>query len=251
MGVSLGAAVLSYAAPRGRQFSASCSFQVFVHLSQEPPGTTDEQKFVNNLALQQVSTAIAGGVYSDVAKSQQIDAVLVARNTRTLPTPGLGTFLVTVLDVSRPRAIELANAVCDAYVARMKAQRASELEARVLTVQARIAAIQADVQRIQRIPASRRTPEQNVTLAAQQRALTFNSGLIATVMSLPPDDISVLTRAANALRRDDRDLSRNLIIGGVAGLLGCFMVVLVGEMIVEGRERKRGLASAEDAESEI
>ena len=89
MAVSLGAAGLAYATPRSRDFSASCSFQVFLHLSQEPPGTTDEQKFVNNLALQQVSTAIAGGVYNDVAESQDIDAGQIARNSRALPTPGL------------------------------------------------------------------------------------------------------------------------------------------------------------------
>jgi capsular polysaccharide biosynthesis protein len=248
MVVSLGAAGLSYAAPRSREFSSSCSFQVFLHLSQEPPATTDEQKFVNNLALQQVSTAIAGGVYNDVAESQNTDPAGIARNVRTLPTPGLGTFLVTVRDVSRPRAIQLANALCDSFVARVKAQRATEVDTRVKGVQDRIATIQADVERLQRIAPASRTPEQSVTLAAQQRALTFNSGLIASIISLPPDDISVLTRATSALLRPGPDLERNLIIGGIAGLLGCFIVVLVGETITErrGRNEERDLRAEDD-----
>lgn len=235
MVISLAAGGLASAGTSETVHSARCVFQVFVRLSRDITQTPDYQKFIAGLALQQVDTAFASGLYRQVATHEKVNAVSLARNAETRPTPGLGTFSVSVADSDPKRAIRLANATCDQFVATIKMQRATAIDAQTKRIQDRIASIQAEAKRLEAIPAKKRTAAQNASLQAQKTAIVFNSALIANVISLPPDDISVLARATGTERRETGSLSKNMLIAIIGGLLACFLYILVGEVLAERR----------------
>jgi len=238
--LSFGIAGLAHAASATTRFASTCVFQVVVHLSRNPPQTPEHQQFIATLGLQQVGTAIASGIYPEVARTQEVDPASFQNNVFTRASPGLGSFVVTVSDTNGHKAIALANAVCDEFIARIKAQRSREVASQVKNVEDRIATIQAEVKKLEAIPEARRTAIQVASLQGQRGALQFNTAVIANLISLPPDEISVLSKATVAARRQTGSLSRNLIIALVGGLLACFLYILVGEVIVEARRTRGG-----------
>ena len=240
--IALGTAFVVYETGTNVRFGAPCTIQAFIHLSQENPRTPDDQKFINNLAAQAVTTAVGAGVYSDVARALKIDATGLAANTRTTPAPGLGVFYIVVFDPDAARAITLANAVCEQFVSTIKKQRAAEVSSQLARIQERIATIQKEVRRLQAI--SRPTPTDRANLQAQRAALIRNQVLIAGIISLPPDDVSVLTRARSTVRKESRSLRQSLVIAAIAGILACFIYILALEAFLERKRRMAAGASS-------
>lgn len=235
MVIATGAAGGAYAATKRSEYTAICSFQAYVRTSAEVPQSPDTEKFINTLAAQQVTVAAASGLYGKVAERHNVNSTSFASNVLTLPGPGLGVFHVRVRDSQQVRAIRLANSVCDSFIVTIKQQRADEISAALKTLQDRVTAIQSELRRLEAIPAQRRTASDTALLQGHREALRFNSFLIGTTISLPPDNIAVLTRATSAERRDPKRLATNLIIGVLGGLLACFLYILIGEVASERR----------------
>ena len=97
MAVSVGAAEIAYASARKTQFSAGCSFQALVHLSQAQPQSADFLDFYNRLAANEVSIALASNPYAAVAKSARVDAGKLEANTTVAPIAGLGLYGLRVI----------------------------------------------------------------------------------------------------------------------------------------------------------
>ena len=239
----MGTAGLAYAGARKTQFSARCTFQALVHLSQAQPQSADFLVFYNQLAANELSIALTSNPYAKVAKAHGADAGKLAGATSVTPVPGLGIFSLRVIAANAKTATTLSNGLCDQIVSDIKSHRATENGSQIKDLKSRIKTIQSELKRLAAIPKNRRTIVDAANLQAQQEAVVGNAAQIASILSLPPDSITVLNRAVNARGYDPRSLSKNLLIALVAGLLACFLVVLIGEVIAERRTdlRESGL----------
>jgi len=239
------AGTLAFARESGVVYSSSCVFQAVIRLSREAPTTPEHEKFIRGLSLQYASTAVASGLYTRIGKAQSAPPAFVASHTYTAPSPGLGAFLVTFTHIDPKSAVRYANAVCDEYVSTIKKLRADAIADQVKGVENRITSLSSDLKKLEAVPAAKRTAVQNASIGGLRGALLINSQLISSIVSFPPDDISVLSRAAVVERKEPGDLSKNLIIAGVGGLLACFLYILVGEVLAE-RKRSAGETFAPD-----
>jgi len=237
MGVALGAAGLAYKQAKKTAFADTCTFQVLVHIAQQQPQSADFLDFYNRLGANEVSIALMSNPYIPVGRANKVEAGTLAANTTVLPISGLGIYSVRVLAKERASATQLANAMCDQIVADIKDHRANTLNAQISDLENRITGLQADLKRLSAIPPAKRTIEERATLQARQEALAGNTAQMASILSLPPDNVSTLIKATDAQAYDPRHLSKDLLIGLVAGLLVCFLYVLVGEIIAERREK--------------
>lgn len=235
LGLAFGSAVAAAKAYTKTTFSSFCVFQAAIYLSRNPPQTPDNQQFIGLLALQQIGAAIASGVYERVGATEGLDAGVTASMVSTRGAPGLGALLVQAIDIDRQRSIRLANAACEEFVTTIKNQRKKEIATQLENVQNRIVAIQVELKRLESIPPGQRTPTDNILIQSQRAALQANSTVIANISSLPPDDVSVLSRATGASKKVTGGLRRNLVIAGVGGLLASFLYVLVLEAFTERR----------------
>lgn len=237
---------LAFARESGTVYSSSCVFQSVIRLSREAPTTPEHEKFIGSLALQQVSTAVSSGLYARIGKAQGVPPTFLATHTATFPTPGLGAFLVTFTHIDPNSAVRFANAVCDEYVTTIKRLRVAAVADQVKGVEDRIASLSADLKKLEAVSVSRRSAVQNTNIAALRGALVINSQLISNIRSFPPDDISVLSRAGAVEKKEAGDLSKNLIIAGVGGLLACFLYILVGEVLAERKRSMRDTFAPEE-----
>jgi hypothetical protein len=229
--VSFGAGGLAYLGQAKTVYSTNCVFQAFIHLSREDPSTPEHAQFIAGIALQEVDTALASGLYTRVSEREKIPPGLIASETKTASAPGLGTFAVSVMDPIAPRATRLADAVCDEYVSSIRKQRADQVAARVKTVADRLNSLQKEVNQLAAIPAAKLTPIQKVTLQTRKAQVIYNSQLMANLTSYPPDEIAMLSRAGNIQKQQTGELSKKLLLAGVGGVLLCFLYMLIGEML--------------------
>ncbi|MGH2725745.1 MAG: hypothetical protein ACRDKS_02090 [Actinomycetota bacterium] len=91
------------------------------------------------------------------------------------------------------------------------------------------------MKRLEAIPPDQRTPTDVALIQSQQAALQANTIVIAGIISLPPDDIAVLSHAISATKETTASLKRNLVVAGVGGLLACFLYILVLEAMTDRR----------------
>ena len=237
MAVSLGTAGLAYKAAAKKDFAANCSFQAVLSLSQGHPLSADATASYNKASAAMVVVARATDVFPEIARKQNVNADSVSNRTNVGAFgQGLGTFIANVSDADPKQAVTLANAVCDEFVLSIQKRRAAKVSADVKTVENRIAGFEAELGRLAAIPKKKRKTSDFAAALGLIAARKDNVQLLATILSLPPDEISVLTRATGARSRDKRSLPKNLVIALVAGLLGCFLIILVGETIAEGRK---------------
>ena len=229
--ISVGAGGLAYAGQAKTVYSSSCVFQAFIHLSREDPSTPEHAQFIAGIALQEVDTALASGLYKRVSATEKFPAGIIASETATQPAPGLATFAVTVTDPTPVRAPRLANAVCEEFVSSIQKQRATQVAAQVKAVSDRLDSIQKEVTQLEAIPAAKRTALQKVTLQTRKSQLIYNAQLMSNITSYPPDEVAVLSRAAVVQKQQTGELSKKLLIAGVGGVLVCFLYILIGEMI--------------------
>ncbi len=237
--VALGAGGVSYAGSTDTRHKASCGFQVVIHLSNQVIPNPDFQRFIASLALQEVGSAVTSGIYGKVATKERVNTATFSQSVAWRPSPGLGTFVLTVTDPVPRQAIRLANATCDEMVSTIKANRTAAIESQIKVIQKRLDVFQKDVAKLIKLPRNKRTTAQNTSFATLSDSILFNSKLIANLRSLPPDEISVLSRAVGAAATKTGSLSKNLLIGLVGGLLACFLYILVLEIIAERRTALR------------
>ena len=150
------------------------------------------------------------------------------------------------MDPSPARATRLANAVCNEYVSSIKKNRADQLAAKVKAVQDRIDSIESEVAKLAAIPAAKLTPGQKVTLQTRTAQILYNSQLLANITSYPPDEVSLLSPAGTVNKQKIGDLSKKLVIAGVAGVLVCFLYILIGEILAMRGSDSRGSGSLDE-----
>jgi hypothetical protein len=135
-----------------------------------------------------------------------------------------------VADADPQRAARAANAVCNQLTAAIRMQRAAEQKDETDALSAELISLFQTRATLTAQPPSQAGQAQ---IAALDKALAGVEIQLAQSQALPPDQIQVLDRAGPGGRNDDRSLTRNLLIALVAGLLGSFLIVLIGEALAD------------------
>ncbi|HET9050560.1 MAG TPA: hypothetical protein VFO60_02590 [Candidatus Dormibacteraeota bacterium] len=214
--------------------AASCTFRDALPASST--GTnTDAIAAQAERAANAVAEAGRADIYSGPARAAGVDPGTLAAGTTVTQLPLTATFTLQVTNDNPDLATGLANRMCDSYVARLSSQDAQRRTSESDGLRDKIASLNQAISALQTEPAEQRTPADQALLAAQQQAAATDQAILAQVLALPPDDITVVTRSAGAVRSDTRSLGRNLLVAGAAGLLACFLVVLAGELYLERR----------------
>jgi len=241
MAVALASALIAYKGAHKLQYRASCFFQAVIHQSAGQPQTDEQLAFANKFSVHEVNLAVAAGAYAQVAKTLKIRNLDLGKIATGIVPGQLGTFAVTVVNKDQKRSSIVANTACTQLIASIKQQRTNELNDKVGEIQARISSIQKEIAKIEKIPAKKRTVTQRADLQADKAALLNNAQLIANTMSLPPDELKVVVPSGPGKLFDQRSLTKNVLVAGVGGLLACFIVVLVGEILADRRRRTDAL----------
>ena len=230
--IAIATAGLAYSAGNKLSYKTYCTIQVFVRAPAVGTGQPNPEflQFTNSLAANEVGLATPNA-YKDIAVKEKMTIGGVASELAVLPAPGIGAFAATVADPKADRAQSLANTACNTFVDVIKKQRATELNSEVKAIQDRLNSIQADLKRLVAVPPKKRTANQAIDLQTQSQALKFNTILIATYRSLPPDQISILTPAVAVTAAHSISLKKYVLIAGAAALLSIFLVILLGEAL--------------------
>jgi hypothetical protein len=216
-------------------FVATCNFKATLAATSQQT-QTDNLLFQAELAAEEFNRVNSGAVFTSPAAAVGIDAGTLAKNTTVGQGPGIPDFVVSVRDSDANRAGRAANLLCDQYVTQLKARREQERQSEVVALEKQLADLDASASAIQSTPPALRQPGDDLILVARQKAIQADQVVLATALAMAPDDIAIITHSAGGVRNDTRDLNRNLLVAGIAGLLACFLIILVGEITRETRQ---------------
>jgi uncharacterized protein involved in exopolysaccharide biosynthesis len=229
------ASVAAYAATP-TDYIATCLFRVS-RPTVDAAGS-DFFAFNSALARNDVDQAAHTTVFRHAAASAGVSAAALRAHTGVVnPPANESTFAVNVTDADPARAARMANSVCQAFVADIAAQGERDRRTQAEGLARQIADLETAVRRIEAIPAAQRSITDTVTAKADQAAMTRLQTTLAAALSRPADLIDVVAQAGPGSRADTRSLGKNVVVGLVAALLGCFLIGLVGELVLEGRRR--------------
>ena len=217
------------------QYAASCQFRVM--RPQANASGSDFFAFENSLAQSEVNATALGSVFDAVAARAGISSSTLKREaTLSGPAQNESSFLVTVTDADSNRSGALANALCRGIVDQVTQKVAADRTAEASKITDRIGALQNDLGALSAQGAGH--PPSGVTSSqvnAYQTAIQRLQAQLAAFLSETPDLIDVTAQAGPGAPSDSRGLTRDLVIGAVAAVLACFLLILVGEMVTEHR----------------
>lgn len=132
--------------------------------------------------------------------------------------------------------MSVANALCGQYVSQLGTQVHNEQTNEINGLRSQIASLEHQLKPL--------TPRQKRRLPAKQRvdrsaivdAIVHSQQILTVSLSLPPDNISVLSSATVAVPQSTKpSLSKALIVAAAAGLLASFLLIL-GVEAMRGRQ---------------
>jgi len=231
-------ALITYAAG-SVDYVATCAFQESLPVTSV--GTNPENlNFLDRMAGNDVNQVGRGDVFAGPARAAGIDPSSLNGHFTITPVGDTGTFTVAVSDSQAQRAGDLANGICGNFVKAILDRHNKARDTEIAQLRDQIASLQTSVASLEKTPAGQLPPADQSYLDAQKRAVITDQQLLAQTLSMPQADVSVLTQAGAGARHDTRNLSRNLIVGGIGALLACFLVILVGEMARDSRSSLLG-----------
>jgi hypothetical protein len=242
LGVSLLIALIVYAATP-HTYTATCIAETSLPPTQVHLGS-DFFVAAEKLATEEVARSLDITVYRDASRGKDVDPDDLARHTRIAFTGG-GAFDTIVDNSDSSKAVSLANAVCGALVTHIRDRATTKVKDQADMIAARITQVTSDRAAILATDATVRTPAQQATLAADDIALKALQNELAGTIGTAPNPLDVASTAQAGQETDTgRSLSRDLVIGAVAGVLASFLIILVGEIIAERRPGGGGPAAA-------
>lgn len=223
-------------------YSDTCLFRVAWY--PQNVGNIDNAVTSQSLGSQAVKAAQGSGEIFAVAAAQPgvpqgTQPGHIQGETSITQDSDSGLFTARVTDADSHRATQLANAVCRAATQVVIGDLTRAQQAQVEAVTQRIVQLQAEVATLSAVPAATRTPEQSVRLNADLQAIARDQQFLPVALTTQPLDVEVIRPAVAATRNDTSNLTRNLIIAGVSGLLVAFFIVLLAEIVADVRPRPR------------
>lgn len=215
-------------------YSASSDFQLALPSTSTVP-STDILVFNRRQANDEIERAQLGKVWDAVGKKTKVPASEVAAD-QSVTQVSDSSFSVNVTNRDPYTAIKLANALCDQYVTQLTSQVQAEQTNEVNGLRGEITNLEHQLHALSTTAGGNFTSAQQVEHAALIGAISRNEQILVVALSLPPDNISVLSRADDAFPKSTKpSLSKALIIAAAAGLLLSFLLILAVETTKSGR----------------
>jgi hypothetical protein len=220
-------------------YVATCSFQETLPLT--AVATNPENlNFQARQASIDVGLAGRGDVFVGPAKAAGMEPSQLSGRFTVTPINDTGIFSLSVNDSQAKRAGQLANGICANFVTAIRDYHTKARDDEVTVLRQKIGQLQDSIAELSKTPATQLAPADLAYLEAQKHAVVTDQQLLANTLSSVPPIVTQLTTAGPGIRHDTRNLSRNLIVGGIGALLACFLVILVGEIARDSRSRARG-----------
>jgi uncharacterized protein involved in exopolysaccharide biosynthesis len=219
-------------------YLATCSFRESL-----PPSTLGNSPqnldFQQRAAQDDVNTIVRGDIFSSVAGSAGAPAGAVSQHYALSQAGDTGVFTLAYSDGDRSRAISVANGLCSQFVSQLGDMHTKARDTEVTSLRNQIGDLTKSIASLQATPKEQISQADLVYLEAQKKAIATDQQLLAQTLAMPMTNVEVLTKAATALKRDQRNLGRNLVVAGIGALLACFLIILVGEIARDSRVRAR------------
>jgi capsular polysaccharide biosynthesis protein len=223
--VALAAGVIVHEAVGHTTYAASCDFQLALPSTATVP-SSDILAFNRRQANDEIARAQLGKVWDAVGRKTKVPPSEVAAD-QSVTQVSDSSFSVNVTNPDPYVAIRLANALCDQYVTQLSSQVQAEQSNEVNGLRSQIAHLEHQLHAPSAGAGRNLTPAQQVERATLTGAIQRNEQVLVVALSLPPDNISVLSRASDVSAKSTKpSLSKSLIIAAAAGLLASFLVIL-------------------------
>ena len=228
LAVALLAGLAVHAAVGHSTYSASCDFQLALPSTSTVP-STDILVFNRRQADDEIARAQLGKVWDAVGRQTKVAPSVVAAD-QSVTQVSDSSFRVNVTNPDGHAAIRVANALCDQYVSQLTSQVQAEQSAEVSGLRSQISSLDHQLSAVKAGAGGSFTPAQRIERAALIGATQRNEQVLIVALSLPPDNISVLSRASDAFPKSTKpSRSKTLIIAAAAGLLASFLLILLLE----------------------
>lgn len=217
-------------------FNSSDSLLVAQHVA-----TTEVTRSAQGPAYTAAAQSLGGGVGADTLRHE---------TTVVPPTIDQVDYTVSVQDATSGNAKRYADAVCSGFVSDVVQRRATDVTTYANALSANVADLRKQIAQIQAKPKDQQTQVDVTTVAADGAAVNQLQGQLAATLAQPPELVDVVNSASLPTRSDNRNLGRDLLVGVVAGVLAAFVIILVGEMVLDRRRdtQLRGLGLSAPAE---
>lgn len=196
---------------------------------------TDAMVTAQRVAATEVARSAQGPAFAAAAKSLGgVSAGTLKTETTLLPPVGEQTdYTVTVQDADAANAQRYADATCDGFVSDVAQRRDADIKAYAASLEQKIASLRQEMAGIEAKPKDQLTQIDQVTAASDQAAAVQLGKQLAGTLAEAPELTDVVNSASVAAKTDNRNLGRDLLIGLVAGVLAGFVIILVGEMVID------------------
>lgn len=207
---------------------ATCAFRITVPVSADVRPGSGYYQLNANVVTTELGRAFAFPLFSEVAKDQGISAVDLAGRSRMDFGQSFYFAKISVSDRTSEGAIRLANALCDQLAIDVPDQRRRERETQATALRDQLVELTKTRDALAAKPNSTLTPSETQQLNSTTAAIRTDEAELAKALSLTPDIIEVAAHATTSTV-DRPDLGRIILVAAAAGVLSCFLVVLLGE----------------------
>lgn len=225
------------------QYQAACSITVGLPPSQARTGS-DVFAYNDALGHREIVQALASNVLGNVAKSTKLPSDLVG-------STGVGTggnpFPVLVKGKDQQQPVRYANAVCDQLVKDVVAQQAKKKADAVQQLQGQITSLQ---RQRDALAATRSSSSSNDMFLVYDTAIKAAEGALVNTLADTGGVADVASYASGSQRVTSSNLNRNLTLGLIAAVLGCFLFILIDKVITD-RTRPNGSAFGDEGTEDI
>jgi hypothetical protein len=232
--VALATGLVVHLVAGSSKYIADCEFQVALPSTSTVP-SSDILVFNRRQAEDELARAQLGKVYEAVAKETGVSAGTVAAGQKVIQVSD-SSFRVTATTTDAGAAPKVANALCRQYVAQLTSQVQGEQSNEIDGLRSQISSLERQLGGLKPGRRGGFSPAQQVERSATINAILRSRDILTASLSLPPDNISLLSPAIGAAPNSTKPtLSKALIVAAAAGLLASFLLILVAEAI-RGRE---------------
>lgn len=226
--VALAAGAIVHKVAGHSTYTASCDFQLALPSTSTAP-SSDILVFNRRQADDEIARAQLGKVWDAVSRETGVPAEDVASD-QSVAQVSDSSFRVTVTNPDATAVVKVANALCGQYVRQLTGQVQAEQSNEVSGLRNQISGLEHQLQGLQGATRNGASAAQQIQAAAITNATKRAEYVLALALSLPPDNISVLSRASDAFPKSTKpSLSKALIIAAAAGLLASFLLILAVE----------------------